>query len=168
MKHLLIIAFLASSFVGFAQAKRKADKDTKIWRYELEAAGEGNDGTYLVKVWSYSKKPDVAIEQAKKNAVHGVVFQGIPAAGRFSSQPPIARTPGLENEKADFFDAFFDDGGAYMKYVAVSNDGSVDGDDRLKVGKEYKIGVVVSVRKDLLKKDLQAQGIVQGLSSGFE
>ena len=68
----------------------------------------------------------------------------------------------------DFFNAFFDDGGAYMKYVAVSGDGSVDGDDYLKVGKEYKVGVVVSVRKDLLKKDLQAQGIIQGLSSGFD
>ncbi len=168
MRQLLFLPFLFISFVGLAQAGRKADKDTKIWRYELESAGEGNEGTYLVKVWSYSKKPNVAIEQAKKNAIHGVIFQGVPASGRFSSQPPIARTAGLENEKADFFNAFFDDGGAYMKYVAVSGDGSVDGDDYLKVGKEYKVGVVVSVRKDLLKKDLQAQGIIQGLSSGFD
>jgi hypothetical protein len=27
-------------------------------------------------VFSYSKKADVAIEQAKKNAIHAVIFQG--------------------------------------------------------------------------------------------
>ena len=36
-----------------------------------------------------------------------------------------------------------------------------------KVGKEYKVGCVVSVRKDDLRKALEAAGIVRGLSSGF-
>ena len=44
-----------------AQAKRKANKDTQAWRYEIEGVSQGTQGTYLVKVWSYSKKPKVAI-----------------------------------------------------------------------------------------------------------
>jgi len=39
--------------------------------------------------------------------------------------------------------------------------------ESVKVGKEYKIGVVVSVSKDQLRKDLEAAGIIKGLSSGF-
>ena len=54
-----------------------------------------------------------------------------------------------------------------MKFVSVSGDGSVASEDRMKVGKEYKVGVVVSVMYDLLRKDLEAAGIIRGLSSGF-
>ena len=54
-----------------------------------------------------------------------------------------------------------------MKYVSESGDGNVDAGDRVKVGKEYKIGVLVSVSKDALRKDLEAAGIIKGLSSGF-
>ena len=164
-KLTLLLLFLP--ILMHAQARKKAEKDTRVWRYELEGVGEGKEGTYLVKVWSYSKKPDVAIEQAKKNAIHAIIFQGYSGSGYVSGQPPLSKSPGLENEKADFFDVFFADGGPYLKYVSVSNDGSIAGEDRLKVGKEYKIGVIVSIRKDLLKKDLQDQGIIQGLSSGF-
>ena len=57
--------------------REKQHKDTKIWRYEIEGVSQGSQGTYLpIGVWSYSKKPKVAIEQAKKNAVHGVIFRG--------------------------------------------------------------------------------------------
>ncbi len=71
---------LAVSFVlclpVFAGSKKKADKDTEHFRYEIECAGNGAQGTYLVKVYSYSKKPNVAAEQCKKNAVHGIIFKG--------------------------------------------------------------------------------------------
>jgi hypothetical protein len=165
---VIFICFLLLSGTLFGQARKKADEDTENWRYEIEGQAEGKDGSYVVKVWSYSKKKDVAIEQAKKNAVHGIIFQGFTGAGKVSSQPPIARTPGLEIEKADFFKTFFADNGPYMKYVSVTNDGSIDPNDRLKVGKEYKIGVLVSVKKDLLKKDLQAQGIIKAMGAGLD
>jgi hypothetical protein len=70
-------------------------------------------------------------------------------------------------EKQEFFDNFFADGGKYMKFVNVTGDGSVAAEDKLKVGKEYKIGVVVSVNVAGLRKDLEAAGIIRGLKSGF-
>ena len=39
--------------------------------------------------------------------------------------------------------------------------------DRIKVGKEYKIGLFISVRKDALRKDLEQARIIKGLNSGF-
>lgn len=149
-----------------AQARKKADKDTKNWRYEVEAAGVGTQGSYLIKVWSYSKKPNVAIEQCKKNAVHGVVFKGFTGKQGVPGQKALA-SPGLELEKQDFFDEFFADNGKYMKFVSVTGDGQVAAEDRMKVGKEYKVGVVVSVNVAELRKDLEAAGIVKGLGSGF-
>ena len=73
---IILALFFFMPMSNMAQAKRKANKDTKIWRYEIEGVSQGTQGTYLIKVWSYSKKPKVAIEQAKKNAVHGVIFRG--------------------------------------------------------------------------------------------
>lgn len=167
---LLLIALLIVSTATFAQTRKekKANKDTVEWRYEIECSGIGSDGTYLVKVWSYSKKPEVAILQAKKNAVHGIIFKGFGGGPReCTSQKPLANNPNVEDEKADFFEKFFADGGDFMKYVTQSSDGSIDSRDRLKIGKEYKIGIILSVQKDKLRQDLEAAGIIRGLSSGF-
>jgi hypothetical protein len=169
MKHLVItlLAVVAFAFNANAQAKKKADKDTNSWRYEIEAVQQGVAGTYLIKVWSYSKKPDVAIEQAKKNAVHGIIFRGYAGTDRVPGQSALTNNPNLQDEKADFFDAFFADGGKYLKFVSLTNDGAVAAEDRMKVGKEYKIGVLISVRKEELRKDLENAGIIKGLSAGF-
>jgi len=168
MKKALTLLLLVATTLTYGQAQKKADKATEAWRYEIECAGIGADGTYLIKVWSYSKKGNVAITQAKKNAVHGIIFKGFAGGERgCNSQKPLVSNPNLESEKAEFFEPFFEEGGKYMKFVSASSDGNVEAGDRMKVGKEYKIGVVVSVMKDALRKDLEAAGIIKGLSSGF-
>ncbi|MBI5540096.1 MAG: hypothetical protein HY951_08560 [Bacteroidia bacterium] len=165
--NLLLILVIGLTFTVNAQAKKKADKATAEWRYEVECVSVGAQGSYLVKVWSYSKKPDVAINQAKKNAVHGIIFKGFTGTGAGCTQKPLTNNPALEQEKEEFFTDFFADGGKYMKFVSVTGDGAIGEGDRLKVGKEYKIGVVVSVAKDDLRKDLEAAGIIKSLNSGF-
>lgn len=150
----------------FAQ-QRKANKDTETWRYEIEAVQTGLQGTYLIKVWSYSKKPETATEQSRKNAIHGIIFKGFSGKEGVPGQNPLTSNSNLEVEKEDFFKTFFADGGKYMKYVTLSNDGAVAAEDRMKIGKEYKIGVVVSVNVAALRKDLENEGIIKSLSSGF-
>jgi hypothetical protein len=168
-KHTILIVLILFCFSvsGNAQAKRKANKDTEAWRYEIEAVQTGVQGTYLIKVWSYSKKPDVAIEQAKKNAVHGVIFRGFAGKQGIPGQQALTSNVSLEQEKADFFDPFFSNGGKYMKFVASTNDGAVAAEDRMKVGKEYKVGVIVSVNVSALRKDLEDAGIIKKLGAGF-
>jgi hypothetical protein len=164
-----MLLFILPVTLVSAQARKKAEQATREWRYELQCSGVGVDGTKLVKVFSYSKKADVAIEQAKKNAVHGMIFKGYAgnSATRCPSAPPLSNNPAVEKEKAEYFESFFDDGGPYMKFVAVSGDGSIAPGDRVKVGKEYKVGIVVSVMYDQLRKELENAGIIKGLSSGF-
>jgi hypothetical protein len=164
MKKIIILSISLMAFsMGFAQVKNNLE----YYRYELECVGTGTDGTYLVKVWNYSKKSKKAIAEAKRNAVHGVIFKGFGGGPGCTGQKPLANSPGIEEQHKDFFEAFFADGGKYLKYVNESTDGSIDADDITKVGKEYKIGIVVSVAKDALRQDLEAAGIVKGLSSGF-
>ncbi len=165
---ILTVIFIAFGLVSNAQInkKRKAQKDTENWRYEIECVGIGKPGTKVIKVWSYSKKAKIAIAQAKKNAVHGIIFQGYAGGGQgCTSQRPLARNPALEQEKQEFFDNFFNiNGGKYMKFVSNSGDSTPT---VTKVGKEYKIGIVVTVMSSALRKDLEAAGVIKGLSSGF-
>lgn len=164
---ILILFFLGFTITANAQSKKKVEKDTYEWRYEIEAVNVGVQGTYLIKAWTYSKKPDLAIEQAKKNAVHGIIFKGFAGKQGVPGQKPLVSNVNLEEEKGDFFKPFFKDGGKYMKFVTISNDGNVGAGDRLKVGKEYKIGVLVSVNVSELRRDLEDAGIVKGLGAGF-
>lgn len=166
LSSLILLMIIGLSISVNAQAKKKADKDTEDFIYEVEVVSVGTQGTYLIKVWSYSKKPTVAINQAKKNAVHGVIFKGFAGKQGVPGQKALA-TPEVEQDKKAFFVEFFDDKGNYNRYVTGSGDGDVAAGDIMKVGKKYKIGVVVSVNVSDLRKALEQAGVIKGLGSGF-
>ena len=54
-----------------------------------------------------------------------------------------------------------------MKYVTFVNNGVPGPGDILKIGKQYKVGIRVSVSKDALRKEMEAAGIVKSLGAGF-
>lgn len=169
MKRLLILLLLCTPIVASAQkrAGKNADKETAAWRYEIEPVTTGTQGTVVLKVWSYSKKPNVALEQSKKNAVHGVIYKGVPAKDRVTGRKPLVEASVAAQNK-EFFDRFFADGGEYMRFVALTNNGAVDSGDVMKTGKkEYKIGVTVTVSYSELRSYLESQGVVKKLGSGF-
>lgn len=160
---LLLTAAICFPMTAATIRQKKADKDTNQFRYEIECAGNAIQGTYLVKVWSYSKKASVAENQCRKNAVHGVIFKGYGGGQGCVSQRPLANQPGVEDQYKDYFKEFFAEGGEFQKYASIM-EGTVE---TVKVGREYKVGVVVSVRKDDLRKALEAAGIIKTLNSGF-
>uniref|UniRef100_UPI004055C418 hypothetical protein n=1 Tax=Alistipes sp. TaxID=1872444 RepID=UPI004055C418 len=142
--------------------RNKAETDTRNYRYELEYVQSVGDGMLNVKVWSYSRRASIAIEQCKKNAVHGVLFKGY--AGKGATQPPMIRDASDISTHAEFFDAFFAEGGDYQRYVSQSILGTTQ---TVKVGKDHKVGVVVSVNVRQLRRDLEQAGIIRSLAHGF-
>lgn len=166
----LTMVMLAFAFTSNAQLnkQKKADKDTQAWKYEIECVGIGKPGTKLIKVWSYSKNAKIATGQAKKNAVHGIIFQGYAGGGQgCTNQKPLASDPSIEHQKKEFFDDFFAQGGKYMKFVSHSADATPEVMGVKLKGYKYKVGVIVTVNSNALRKDLEAAGIIRGLSSGF-
>ena len=161
-----IIFILCSLFLIslpiFSQAQRKADKDTEHWRYELQpAVGQAPHGCALVRVWTYSKNANVATKQAGKNAVHGIIFTGYAPSmegQRIAGRNPLIENRAVEEQYADYFDKFFDDNGQFQRYVTYVGNGVPD--QVMKVGKEYKIGIIVTVMVDELRKRLEQDGIL--------
>lgn len=136
-----------------------------IYNYEIFCENVGSQGTNLIKVYSYAKTVDKAIEQAKHDAVHGILFKGFVGGNNCSSQAPIVRPEEL-NDNKEFFDNFFK--GEYKRFVYLSSDGSVAPKDKLKVGEMYKVGVVISVNKVELRKHLESQKIIKKLGEIFD
>ncbi|MBC3756972.1 hypothetical protein H7U19_01055 [Hyunsoonleella sp. SJ7] len=171
LKSLLILALLLciGTSVNAQWKKNKANKDTEIWRYDLVCEGIAKQGSKLVKVWSYSKNPKHAISRGMKNAVHGIIFKGYAGGGQgCTSQSPLVKSADTEEKFKEFFEAFFADGGEYLKYVSSATDGAIAPGDRLKVSKrEYKIGIIVNIQFAQLRKRLEDEGIIRGLASGF-
>jgi hypothetical protein len=170
LSSILLLSLLTFGLTAKAQkGKKKADKETIAWRYELEALATGVQGTYQIKVWSYSKNVETATEQVKKNAIHGIIFKGFPNKGREQGQKPLARHPNAYDENEKFFTEFFKTGsGDYLKFVTLANNGQIGAGDRIKISKkEYKIGIVVSVNVAELRKYLESNGIIKSLSNGF-
>lgn len=172
----LLIAIIAVLTVGLtscggSKGVSKADHDTFTWQYEVEpAVGQGSQGSAIIKVWTYSKDNNTAISQAQKNAVHAILFKGYSGStdgSRIKGQKPLIEDPNAWKANEEFFKDFFKDGGRYMNYVSMTGNGAIQPGDRIKVGKQYKIGVVVIVQKDRLRKDLEKEGIIKALGNNI-
>jgi hypothetical protein len=173
-KVLIFIGILFFSICSAdAQSKRKrkkADIETAKWNYDIECMGEAAAGVYTLKVFSILPDERLAREQASKNAVHAVIFQGVNAQGRkCKAKPALARSSSLETDFKDYFTEFFSsvskkDLNSFAKYVNVIEEVT----DRQKLGKKkFRIGTLVTVNIDLLRKTLEKENIIKSLSSGF-
>lgn len=173
MKNILklsLVAVLAALVISPAGAQTR--KERKIlynsqYNYEIEPVGVGQDGTKVFKVWGYGKKVEDAVMNAKEAAVAACIFKGLPGGSGSAPTPAICSEPNIEVTKADYFEKFFEVGGKYLQYIALTNDGDPAGEDRLKIKKGYKVAIYVQVMYDALRKQLEADGIARKLDAGF-
>jgi len=160
-----LLCMLMCVTAAYAQKEKERDKNTLMEdEYEVKFIRTAVEGNILFKIYSYGKNEDASIENAKRNAIKAVLFTGIPGS---DLQKPLITTPGAIETHKDYFNVFFKKGGKYLQYVALSTDGSIDSDDRLRVGKMTKIGVAVLVQKAALRKEMEDAGIIRSLGSGF-
>ena len=160
----ILAAILAGGLLTLLTSCMSAPAATNSFGlYQIECAGPTSQGSQLVKVWIYSSSRNSSIDLFKRYAVHGVIFKGYAGGNGCTPQSPMAANPALEMQRATFFEPFFNTDRAYNKYAsqvgnAIEQAGS---------GKNRKIGAVISVSKDMLRRDLEAAGVLNGLSGGF-
>lgn len=162
MKKTHIIRLLALLLLVIMPLNVSAKKKKEILRYEIEAAGVGVEGTYLVKAYVLSDKGKVTDEMIKEAAIRGIIFRGFAAANGAPSQKAMA-SPAVEQEKAVFFDDFFTKG-LHLGYANI-----VPGSyDRTKTATgDYRVGATVQVQKTELRRYLEEVGVIRGLNTGF-
>lgn len=155
-KLLLILLFLG---IGLGVANAKKSYRDVVEKYDIEAESVGQQGTYLVHVYVYGR--GVKDDDLVLAAVHGVIFRGVPGKQGLASQRPLVSSVAVETEKADYFEAFFD--GPHRRFANV-----VQGtQSRLKTKGGVKLGAVVEVSKDDLRRELEQAGVARKLGAGF-
>lgn len=169
MKRILFSLVFLLSLGWTAYAGNKVDK--KEYLYEIESF-EGNvpaqQGYCIIKVWNYGKREKITTNSCMENAVHGIIFKGYAGLGKTASDKgKKALVPeGYEAHKA-YFDNFFNSG-QYLQYVQLTNKGELLAGDVIKMRKGgYKIGMVVMVNYDALRKRLENDKIIKGLDFLF-
>ncbi len=132
---------------------------------ETECIGSGTNNSMRVKAWGYGDRALEAQKQAKRNAVYDIIFKGIKAGDVSCGGEPIV--PEGPQKNLAYFDNFFKDEGDYLRFIAISGEGNILPEDRIRVGKRYKVGMYVQVNVGQLKKKLQDDNLAPKLTDGF-
>ena len=140
---------------------------TTVKDYNVQTMGVGIDGTYLINVTDYFKTTDerVYLDGLKKDAVHCVIYSGIPAGNGSIKQPALlnndTRIEGNEEALNQFFEQKL-----YLNFInsIVNSSKTIV---RVKDSKDYKISVTMSVNKDELRNYLIDNNIIKSLNYLF-
>ena len=164
---LLFLSIVTVTTINGQNRKERKILYNSQYNYEIEALGVGQDGTKVFKIWGYGSTVGEAVMSAKANAVAACIFKGLTGGAGAAPTPPICTEANIEVTKSDYFEKFFELGGKYLQYVAVTNDGNPAGEDRLKIKKGYKVAIYVQVMYNALRRQLEADGVARRLDAGF-
>lgn len=136
---------------------------TGYYNYEATIVEVGAQ-TAVIKAWGTAASIDEAKEDAKRNAVRAIIFKGFPSSANVNSTDlrPMATEPNAEQVHRDYFAQFFKDGGKYSQYVWFADQtGNIATGDLVRKGTLYKVGMVVVVDRNNLRKELESAGVVK-------
>lgn len=162
MKNKLILIALSALLIMLTGACSKkstpVSKASAYVNYEPTCMGVEHDGSQTLRIWGKGSSKSDAIEQAKKNAVYEVLFNGIKGTGECERRPLVSEVNARERY-ARYFNPFFADGGEYRKFVVEE---SANEASRLEArgSSIYNYGIIVTVDREGLRNQLERDGIL--------
>lgn len=133
------------------------------YTYKTECLGVEMDGSQTVKGWGNGRNRFDAIEQAKKNVVRDVLFNGIIEGKQDCEKRSVVPEVNAQMKYEQYFNQFFADGGEYKNYVSLKDErvGQKLSRDRQSARKSVTHGVVLRVHRSELKQKMIADGIIR-------
>jgi hypothetical protein len=133
------------------------------YTYKTECLGSELDGSITVKAWGNGRNSSDALEQAKKNAVYDVLFNGIREGKSQCRQMPVLPAGNAKIKNEDYFHVFFKDGGEFLKYVSLQDERYGEKWNRDRKGARHSVtyGIVLRVHRSSLKNKLINDGILK-------
>jgi hypothetical protein len=158
MKQLIILILtMTFSLTCFSVKKTVEGK----YSYETECLGVELDGSQTLRVWGTGRNRSDAVEQAKKNAVCQVLFDGI-RSGECEVKPLLPEVNARDKYET-YFNKFFKDNGLYKSFVTLRDEKTAN-----RISREKKVStntvtipVVVRVLRPKLKEQLSQDGILK-------
>ncbi len=146
--------------------RRVTEERTRNWQYESICSESGGTGSsYLIQVTSYVGDVRLALNQAKKNAIHAVLFKGVAGnnLGCTAKEPLIIN--GVYNDNFEYFEDFFYNTRQYNQF-ATAPSGTAESSEKLK-RKMNKVTFIISVNVDELRKKLEYDKIIEPMGAAL-
>lgn len=133
------------------------------YNFETECLGVEMDGSQTVKAWGNGRNRFDATEQAKKEAVNDVIFNGILKGKQDCQVRPLVVEVNAREKYEDYFNVFFADNGRFLDFVSLKDArlGKKIKGDRFKSRSGITYGVILRVQRSELKKLLLNDGILK-------
>ena len=137
-----------------------ANAQTVYSKYSVRCLGVELDGSQTLRVQGYGRNKNDAKEQAMKNAVYAVIFDGIRDGVEGCNMRPLVTEVNARERYEDYFDIFFSDKGAYKEDVSM-RDTKKRSADKAKDRIGYSYDLTVRVLRPELKARLKADNIIK-------
>ncbi|HNW54774.1 MAG TPA: hypothetical protein PKN21_10915 [Bacteroidales bacterium] len=131
--------------------------------HPTECLGIEIDGSQTVKAWGNGRNRHDAIEQAKKNAVNDVLFNGIVNGKPECQMKPVLPEVNAREKHEAYFDTFFTDGGEFHHYLTLRDERishRIPRDKEVAVDRMNR-SVIVRVDRPGLIKKMKEDGILK-------
>ncbi|MCR5533993.1 MAG: hypothetical protein K6F47_02270 [Bacteroidaceae bacterium] len=115
-----------------------------------------SDFSETLRITGFGRNRRDAKEQAMKNSVYVVLFQGVKDGNKGCNMRPLIEETGAREKYNGYFDRFFQDGGEYKNYVSLKD---TRWGSKNKIGAAYEM--TVRVLRSQLKTRLQDDGIIR-------
>jgi hypothetical protein len=153
-KNLILITFCIVQF-SFIASNRN---------YQTDCVSLETDGYVTIKIWDTKKGAKYNAEQARKDAIHAILYSGISGSNGCTTQPPILNKSEEQENFKSIEKSFFSKKGKWSIFTRSS---ATETTLPAKLGvKNWKV-YQVSISKNELRKYLEEQKIIKSLTNGF-
>ena len=154
LKNLIIIALCIMQFSFIADNRN----------YQTECVTVETDSYITIKIWDIKKGSNYNAEQARKDAIHAILYSGISGGNGCTTQPPILNKTEEQEQFKSIEKSFFSKNGKWSMFVR-----SAVTETTLPTNlgnKNWKV-FQVAISKNELRKYLEEQKIIKSLNNGF-
>lgn len=125
--------------------------------FKTECMGSDATGLQTVRAWGKGRNRQDAIEQAKRNALEAIIFDGLSGKG-CNSRPLVTTVNALEKHE-DYFRSFFSAGGPYTEFITTDDRKSTQ--IKAKDSARQMWGIVATIDIAALKSRLVKDHIIK-------
>lgn len=118
------------------------------------------DGSITVRAYGRGAYRNDAVEQARKNAVRQVIFEGVDVPGNVSLSRPLILEVNAAEKYESFFNNFFKDDGPYTQFFA-RKDRRLRTNEKVWTDTQVKIATTIRIFRSDLKEYLKENNIIK-------
>ena len=155
---------LGSKYYLFALVLLFSACSSRDITYNVNAISFKGDGYLIVEIWNENEGADYEPEQALKDALNNILYFGVLSNNKFTAQKPLLLTEENRNNFKKIENEFFKNDGDWSKFLRMSSSKAATTQNLNQ--KEVKV-YQVSISKDLLRKYLEEQNILNPITKGF-